>query len=502
MKRKSLLVSLIYFTLNLGFSQKLFDFEHSWDYFIQEKGQFERRIKEQYHYSISEKVYYGLENKDFNVYFTEKGLMFFYPERKNEFEEDDDKKLEANSNEFEKDEEVKKRVVKWHLIYLKFKNSQVAEIIGLEKQKNYFSYDEYNYDGKYYFKVPCFKKLLYKDAYPGIDIEFFIPKEGGIKYQYIIHPNGKYNQIVEQWEGINKLFLNEKGDIDILLGFTQDENIYPYKEYVLHNAAPKSFHKQNKKLIKSSFKLNSNNEYQYFLDSVFFNKNNNDDIIIDPWITNTSFPGINRAYEVQEDSIGNVYILGNLSQNSSGNKYWVQKYDALGNLLWTYQYYSIFLGDIAVDKIGNCYIIGGYCGGKRQKLNPSGTSVLWSLTGWCEEWRLAFNYDKTQLSIGGYYYNSPYPNVNLGEIDVNTGALSNMISYGLETRAIATDCDGSIYSMHFPFTGTPGSSANNKLNKTSSNFTPLGSVSNGYVLGEYGGYPTYYYAPNPDYSGC
>ncbi|MEW6774605.1 MAG: hypothetical protein AB1304_11510, partial [Bacteroidota bacterium] len=477
------------------FSQKFFNFENSWDYFIEEQGQFKRRIEKQYNLKIDENILYGLENKDFNAYFVKDGVIFIYPERKKELEDKLEAKQERESEvEFEKDEEIRKRKIIWHYVKLSFNNAKTFIVNGKEKCESYFSYDEYEGDGKYFFKVPYYKKLVYINVYDGIDVEFMMNEKGGIKYQYIVHKNADASKIQEKWigvRGIDKLtdYLN------INLGFTQDE--LDGREYVLTNHRPVAYYLEDKKEIPVKYNLSSKYSYQYDI-SYDVNK----DIIIDPWLTNTSFPGINSAFEVQEDTLGNVYILGNYSSSGSGQNHWVQKYNSAGSLLWTYQYYSVFLGDIAVDKIGNCYIIGGYCSGKRQKLNPSGTSVLWSLTGWCEEWRLSFNYDRTILSIGGYYYNAPNNNVNLAQLDVNTGALSNMIAYGLETRAIATDCDGSIYSLHFPFSWTPGPSSNNLLNKTSSNFTPLGSVSNGYVLGECGGYPTYYYAPNPDYGSC
>lgn len=47
-------------------AQRIFNFQNSWDYFIEEHGQFERRIKETYRLNTNDKIYYGLENKDFN----------------------------------------------------------------------------------------------------------------------------------------------------------------------------------------------------------------------------------------------------------------------------------------------------------------------------------------------------------------------------------------------------------------------------------------------------
>ncbi len=177
----------------LSTAQRIFNFQNSWDFFIEEKGQFKRRLKETYHQKINDKIYYGLENKDFNAYFTNKGIIFIYPERKNEFIETE-KEREIEEKE---EEELKQRVVIWHSIYFQFNNCNTPEIIATEKASNYFSYDEYNYDNKYFFHVPAYKKLVYKNIYSGIDVEFTLPLSGGIKYQYIVHPGSDIKQIKE-----------------------------------------------------------------------------------------------------------------------------------------------------------------------------------------------------------------------------------------------------------------------------------------------------------------
>ena len=218
-----------------------------------------------------------------------------------------------------------------------------------------------------------------------------------------------------------------------------------------------------------SFQLKSNNI------------SSSEGIIIDPWIINPAFPGLNKAYDIQTDSLGDIFVYGNYSTGSS-EKYHVQKYNQAGILQWTYTFYSIFLGDIAVDNSGNLYIVGGYPAGKRQKVDTSGVQ-LWTFSGLKEEWRLSFNKSKTVLAVGGYFPGG----YNLAKLDLNTGAVSNEIVYGAETRAIATDCNGDIYSLHVTFNSAPsvGNASSNILRKTNSNFTPAGSVQSGFLLYEY-----------------
>jgi gliding motility-associated-like protein len=81
---------------------------------------------------------------------------------------------------------------------------------------------------------------------------------------------------------------------------------------------------------------------------------------------------------------------------------------------------------------------------------------------------------------------------------VNTGAVSNEIVYGAETRGLATDCNGDIYSLHVTF-GYSGMAASNILRKTYANFTPAGSVGSGFLLSEAQPAATCY-GLNPAYS--
>src|SRR3972149_3319370 len=52
------------------------------NFFIKEQGQFSKNAKET-KTPFNEAVLYGVENPEFNAYFTSNGIIFQYPERKN-----------------------------------------------------------------------------------------------------------------------------------------------------------------------------------------------------------------------------------------------------------------------------------------------------------------------------------------------------------------------------------------------------------------------------------
>ncbi|MES2286007.1 MAG: PKD domain-containing protein [Bacteroidota bacterium] len=435
--------------------------------FIKEQGQFTKNARET-KMAFTEPILYGVENEEFNAYFTAHGIVFQFPERRN-IEEKDREQI---------DNEPEERSVEtiWHTATMQWLNTNTSvELVAEQKVSNYYNYSDFygGFDDKTFYNfVPAYKKIKYIDLYPGVDVEFELPEEGGIKYKFIVKPNVVIPLISFQWDGLEKISTDEKGDLHLKSKFAaQSLN----SEWQLLDHAPNAFTANSHTDIPVKFIVNGNKVEFKFSSSTI---SSSEGIVIDPWLTPTGYPSLNRAFDIQEDSVGNIFIQGNQSN------YHIEKYNSLGVLQWTYVTYSVFLGDIAVDNPGNTYIIGGYCSGKRQKLNPAGIQV-WSQGGLCEEWRLAFNYSKTVLAVCGYFVN-PGGN-NLARLDMATGAVSDQIAYNQETRSIATDCNGDMYSLHLPSA---------ELRKTNADFTPGGVVPSGLAL-IYSGTG---YALNPAYS--
>ncbi|MGL5888870.1 MAG: hypothetical protein ACRC3B_03245, partial [Bacteroidia bacterium] len=58
-----------------------------------------------------------------------------------------------------------------------------------EKQSSYVTYVLKTVSGEFVgVQSDIFKKITYRNVYPGIDIEYIIPEKGGIKYNVIVHP--------------------------------------------------------------------------------------------------------------------------------------------------------------------------------------------------------------------------------------------------------------------------------------------------------------------------
>ncbi len=436
--------------------------------FIEEKGQF-KEFLEKIDISIQEPIICGIVNEEFNAYITKEGLYFVFP------------KQTLVKEESRRREDKGKYKSSWNKIAFKWHSNAPTNITSIfkDKQPFYYSYSAIHSENinKFNF-INGYKEFELKNIFEGCDIIFELPEEGGIKYRLVVQ-NTLKKSFDFYWEGIERIEDIVNSDVlKIHTKFLKKED-QKNEHFHLTDKKPFAFLQKNRQPVDLKYKIKDNTI------SFVLPENLNETIIIDPWIQNPNFPDLNRAYDVQTDAAGNVIVLGNYSQAASGRQFHIKKYDAAGTFLWDYTYYSKFLGDIAVDNAGNIYHIGQYPTGRRVKLDPSATAI-WSTTGLSEEWRLAFNFDKSILSIGGNFVT---PNANLGSINLTTGVLSNLILYSEETRAITTDCTGDIYALTIP----SGSTCN--LRKIS-NFTLINTVPSGFPVN----YRGTGYAINPDYN--
>ncbi|MES2593082.1 MAG: PKD domain-containing protein [Bacteroidota bacterium] len=422
--------------------------------FIEEQGQFKKDLQRK-KINLSGTILYAVNNPEFNAYFTTTGITFLFTKTE---KKDPEKEKKERGEKEEEDDEVD--LTEREVVSMQWVNANpLMQITAREKANNYYTYGRYA-DNSQYDHVDAYKKLYFTNIYDGVDAEFILPETGGIKYQFIVRAGYSIPTISYRIKGAKNIYLDNKGDLHVEAALD-----------TLIDKAPKAFLKNAE--IPFHYNLSGN------LIELIPDQNLNllqEDLIIDPWLINPGLPVTNNGYDVQEDSLGNVYVFGGTPSNHQ-----VQKYTPTGVLQWTstttsYSYY----GDFAVANSGSVYLCDGCCGSGVAKLNSSG-AVTFTTAVSGELWRLDFNKSKTILSVGGYF-NS---NINLGKIDTATGAVSNELGYSVETRSIATDCNGDIYSLHvtFGYAGDPGT---NVLRKTNADFSPGGSVLSGFSLYESG----------------
>ena len=247
-----------------------------------------------------------------------------------------------------------------------------------------------------------FKKLLYKNIYPGIDVEYaFRPDTTGLEYSIIVHPGANLNGVKLTYSGIEGLTQSKNGDIEINASFVKLKD----------HAPQKTFYAETNMSIQSKFILNGN--------QIAFSAGNYDNtktLVIDPWQTNVVPQNLIVLYDVCTDFAGNVYVYG---LDTLTNHFSLAKFNNAGTFLWSRSAFSSLssnYGDFTVDKnSGSCFIADGLNGNSSQpvllKITTSGILVDSIVTTgiiingqpdyMSEIWRLAYSSCTGKIVIGG-----------------------------------------------------------------------------------------------------
>jgi len=354
-----------------------------------------------------------------------------------------------------------------------------------------------------------YRKLIYKDLYPGIDVEYIIPKNAGsIEYSFIVKPGANVNKIKMKYGGdFEKLKLAENGNIV----FKTDAG-----DMVDH--APQSFYNENKNSVKSHFSVIDSNMIGFSLPDDY---DHTKILTIDPvtsWPVTPDLSGGYGVFDVGYDKYGNVYLDFFASSQDQ-----ISKYDPSGNFLWTANMTGLATPNdysrFCVIPSGSIFISSGYyassvAGGILNKVNSAGAtvnSVTWPATLDNEGWMVEYNACQNILLIGGGGLNNAVClryGVDTSFIGAFTG--SNFNNYtttaqGNDMSTMRIDANGDMYSF---FSSKPAT--NNTLNMLYRSASPYTSTVWGNLrtaglfggdgesqdVGQYSNPPNYYVLSN------
>ncbi|MBI4929932.1 MAG: T9SS type A sorting domain-containing protein [Bacteroidetes bacterium] len=454
--------------------------------FIENKSQFDGRDQ-----LPGSKILYAVDQNGTQIYFTKEGLTYRFDEvspqhSSKERENEKQKVLPLGEDlggawaEHEKNE--RKTIHTTDLVHMQWANAnQDVEIIAEEKTDDYFSYTKSNNENINYIKG--YKKLIYKNLYPNIDVVYEFPKTkvlpnsspdgggqvgaggaSGIKYSLILHPGADASQIKMLYSNPSlraersNLIVDAEGNIHIKTLFGD-----------IIDHAPFTFYADNKKEIASSFFLDNNTVAFSLPDGAHSSPNGggqdgaSSTIVIDPWTQTPTLPNSNGVWECERDGAGNVYIIGGDSPMK------LLKYNSAGVVQWTYSTpwdtANAWLGTFATDLAGNSYVTSGSIAAM-QKVNTN-AGLVWNYTAPAfstdEYWTIAFNCDQTKLIVGGTTgVGIPPPYILNGaifNIDVNNGNIIGSPKivgamfnnppaiYINEVRSITTSPNGKFYYL-------------------------------------------------------
>ncbi|MCF8425493.1 MAG: T9SS type A sorting domain-containing protein [Bacteroidia bacterium] len=286
-----------------------------------------------------------------------------------------------------------------HRIEIEFVGSnQNMEIIeGYELPSKLNFYNEYT-PTKGFENIPHFGRIIYKNIYPKIDIEFI--ESPTFKYNIILHPGANLSNLKFRIKGAINLFINEGNEIEIQTSLGKITEKIPLSYFIDTELG------QTKTDV--FFKLIDENTFGF--DCKEFSSQN--ELVIDPSPWATYFGG--SAYEngnsIKIDSSGNSFISGYTYSTSgiatagafqttySGNNDgFIIKVGLDGQLIWATYYGGSdndYCYDLEITKQGFIVISGST--GSNAGISTTGSFKPY-LSGYTDAFLAKFNSNGTRI---------------------------------------------------------------------------------------------------------
>jgi hypothetical protein len=260
------------------------------DVFIENKGQFGKQEQS----DVGEKIMYATKKGKLHFYFTQTTIVFRY-DSAYQIKNDDDNTSAGNLTESQ--EALKTIRTKHVYLTLNWEGANHDAYLEVKNQvPDYYTYGDPNdKSGQTSILAHAWRKLIYHNLYNGIDVEVFFPdkSKGGLEYNLIVHPGADISKIKMHWKGENTSVKMVNGDVHISS---------PCANFIDHAPTAKD---EAGIPTGTSFSVQNN--------SVCFKTDKFDNtkvLTIDPWLTTTSLGGVNKAYDLDYDVSGNVYVYG------------------------------------------------------------------------------------------------------------------------------------------------------------------------------------------------
>ncbi|MEZ4938614.1 MAG: gliding motility-associated C-terminal domain-containing protein [Crocinitomicaceae bacterium] len=422
---KALLLGFTFLVIGLnGYGQnKVFQHSSIGDAaFIPNLGQFDKRDWQ------ADKIEYGYDHNPFYIFFTKKGVTYRFDKIVRNSKSGEEHEGENHEEEL-KDPDAPKRTNISELIHANWIGANPdVEIIAESKTDYYFSYAvrKNRWEAENIASVPGYKKIIYKNLYDHIDVEYEFHEKGGIKYSIIVHPGGDPTQIKLKYsfdktsvaEERIEMVLNSKGQIETNTSLAQ-----------LIEHAPFTFDQVTNQIISSKYKLVDN---ELSFDLGIYDPSHT--LVIDPWVISPTYTTSTAVWEVETDGAGNIYSIGGETPMQ------LKKFNSAGVLQWTYttpwDTSTVWLGTLATDASGISYITSGVSP-EMERVSAAGVmdwhqnnGGTYSLGLASELWSITFNCDRTKLIVGGTY--APGPIVYhsaIFDVDVLTGNVTSHVTF-------------------------------------------------------------------------
>ena len=245
--------------------------------FIENKGQFCQEERA----DIGQKILYSTFKGKLHIYFLANGIKF---------------RCDSTYAEAEANKEPERNIKTKHIFSgIQWVGANTFATVEVQDElSNYYTYgNSLDVSGQSGIVCHAWKKLIYRNIYPNIDIEFYYPEDkGGMEYNIIVRPGGDPSLVKMNYTSGSSLSMEDNA-INI---------ISPVAHFTDH--APTAVTEDGNS-VGVLFALNGN--------TVSFNVSIYDrtkQLVIDPWVTSPVLSGNNKAYDVDCDLSNNAYVYG------------------------------------------------------------------------------------------------------------------------------------------------------------------------------------------------
>ena len=237
-----------------------------------------------------------------------------------------------------------------------------ARITGEAQQASTSNYFVGNDASKWQTSLPNYGRVRYAGVYPGIDLVYY-GKDGHLEYDWVVSPGADPGKIRMIFESTDPVRIDKQGDLVIRTGGSE----YRHRRPVLYQEIGGV-----RVPVEGAWALHGR-EGSFHVGHYDHRK----ELVIDPPLIYSTYHGgngLDYAYAIAVDSIGNTYVTGTTGSANfpttgpvQGNlrgatDVFVTKYNPSGSA----KLYSTYLGGggpdegrgIAVDVQGNAYITG------------------------------------------------------------------------------------------------------------------------------------------------
>ncbi len=276
---------------------------------------------------------------------------------------------------------------------------QVAGLDELPGKSNYFIGND---PEKWRTNVAQYRKVKYRNVYPGIDLVYYGTNQRQLEYDFIVAPGHNPKAIALKFEGADNLEVDAQGDLLVHLG---DEKVRFQKPYVYQESDGA------RQEIAGGYVLKEKDQVAFRVAPYDVARS----LVIDPVLVYSTYLGGSGNEDLEHiavDTAGNVYVAGRTDStdfptespfqlaNSGNFEVFVTKLNADGSAI----VYSTYLGgagddaalEITVDAAGNAYVVGntfsstfptanplqaalaGPQDAFVSKLNPAGSALVYS----------------------------------------------------------------------------------------------------------------------------